>query len=139
MRHAAARTGRAGCAAFAQVVISVAVLGAIDFLLPTRDGGLASDAPWLLLELGLFAVVVAVQVPAIVNAHHPILRAMVALGVMVPLYLLIFARLYPSSSLSSPTSFSEPLNHASALYFTVTVFSLPSVSATSSRRPTACG
>jgi hypothetical protein len=108
--------------AFLQVIASVAVLSAIYFLLPTRDGGLSSQAPWLLLQLGLFAVVVALQVPAIINAHHPILRAMVALGVMVPLYLLIFARVYLSGSLTSPSSFSEPLDHASALYFTVTVF-----------------
>jgi voltage-gated potassium channel len=111
-----------GLRALVQVAGSVVVLGAIYFLVPTRDGGLSSDAPWLLLELGLFAAVVALQVPAIINAHHPILRATVALGVMVPLYLLIFARVYLSGSLSSPDSFNESLTHASALYFTVTVF-----------------
>src|SRR5690242_20443807 len=111
-----------GLRAFAQVAGSVAILGAIYFLIPTKDVGPDSDAPWLFLELGLFALVVALQVPAIIKADHPILRASVALGVLVPLYLLIFARVYLSSSLSSPGSFNEPLDHSSALYFIVTVF-----------------
>jgi voltage-gated potassium channel len=40
----------------------------------------------------------------------------------VPLYLLIFARVYLSGSLSTPASFNQPLDHQTALYFTVTVF-----------------
>ena len=40
----------------------------------------------------------------------------------MPLYLLVFARLYLSSSLSDPGTFSEPLDHATALYVTVTLF-----------------
>ena len=113
---------RRGLRALTQVVASVVALGAIYFLLPTNDRGPSSDAPWLLLELVLFAVVVAVQVPAIVKADHPILRAVVALGVLVPLYLFMFARLYLSGSLSSAGSFNESLDHVTALYFTVTVF-----------------
>ena len=105
-----------------QIVVSMAVLGAMYFLIPTRDPDQGSDLPWLLLELGLFAVVVALQVPAIVHAKFPILRAAITLGVLVPFYLLVFARLYLSSSLSNPGSFNEPLDHATALYFTVTVF-----------------
>lgn len=108
--------------ALAQVVVSILVMGAIYFLLPTDNRGIGSDLPWLLVELLLFSVIVALQVPAIVKADHPILRAVVALGVVVPLYLLIFARVYLSGSLSSPASFSQPLDHQSALYFTVTVF-----------------
>jgi voltage-gated potassium channel len=108
--------------ALTQVVVSIVVMGAIYFLLPTDDRGPSSDGPWLLLELVLFSLIVAVQVPAIVRADHPILRAVVALGVVVPLYLLIFARVYLSGSLSSPASFNEPLDHQTALYFTVTVF-----------------
>ncbi len=111
-----------GLRALVQVVVSMVVLGAIYFLVPTEARGPSSDVPWLLLELVLFAVVVALQVPAIIHADHPILRASVALGVLVPLYLLIFARVYLSGSLSSEASFNQPLDHASALYFTVTVF-----------------
>jgi hypothetical protein len=113
---------RRGLRALGHVVVSVVVLGAVYFLLPTKDAGPSSDAPWLLLELAIFGLVVALQVPAIINAEHPILRATVALGVLVPLYLLIFARVYLSGSLSNSLAFNEPLSHESALYFTVTVF-----------------
>lgn len=113
---------RLGIRAAVQITVSMAVLGAIYFLVPTNGRGPGSDVPWLLFELVLFAVVVGLQVPAIINSDYPILRAVVALGVVVPLYLLIFARVYLSGSYSDPATFSEPLDHASALYFTVTVF-----------------
>ena len=111
-----------GLRACAHVALSMAVLGAMYFLVPTQDPGQGSDLPWLVLELVLFAVVVALQIPAIINAKFPILRAAITLGVLVPLYLLVFARLYLSGSLSDPGTFSQPLDHATALYFTVTVF-----------------
>jgi voltage-gated potassium channel len=111
-----------GLKAFGQIAVSLAVLGAIYFLVPTERSGKGTDLPWLLLQLGLFTLVVALQVPAIIRSRHPILRATTALGVLVPLYLLIFACLYLSSSQSQPGAFTEPLDHATALYFTVTVF-----------------
>ncbi|MFZ2013482.1 MAG: potassium channel family protein [Nocardioides sp.] len=113
---------RLGLRAAIQIAVSMAVLGAIYFLVPTNGRGPGSDLPWLLLELGLFTLVVGLQVPAIINSDFPILRAIVALGILVPLYLLIFARVYLSGSFSDPSTFNEPLDHASALYFTVTVF-----------------
>jgi len=115
-------TWTVGLRVFVQIAVSIAALAAMYFLVPTKAPGKGSDLPWLLLELSLFAVVAAIQVPAIVNAKYPILRAAVALGVLVPLYLLIFARLYLSSSLSDPGAFTRPLDHTTALYFTVTVF-----------------
>jgi voltage-gated potassium channel len=111
-----------GLRAVGQIIVSMAILGCMYFLVPTSDPGQGSDLPWLLLELGLFAVVVAIQIPAIIHAKFPILRAAITLGVLVPLYLLVFARLYLSSSLSDPGAFNESLDLATALYFTVTVF-----------------
>jgi hypothetical protein len=113
---------KAGLRALGQVVVSAVVLGVMYVAVPTQDPGEGSDLPWLLLELGLFAVVVALQIPAIIHAKFPILRAAITLGVLVPLYLLVFARVYLSASLSDPGAFSESLDHATALYFTVTVF-----------------
>ncbi len=40
----------------------------------------------------------------------------------VPLFLLIFARIYLSNSLTDPEAFTSPLDNTTALYFTVTVF-----------------
>jgi hypothetical protein len=111
-----------GLRTFGQIAVSMAILGSMYFLVPTKDPGQGSDLPWLLLDLGLFAVVVAIQVPAIIHAKFPILRAAITLGVLVPFYLLVFARLYLSSSLSDSGAFNESLDLATALYFTVTVF-----------------
>ena len=76
----------------------------------------------MLLDLAIFGLVVAVQIPMIVKSKYPILRAVEALAVTVPLFLLAFSRIYLSSSVTDPTTFSQPLNNTTALYFTVTVF-----------------
>lgn len=107
---------------FGRVTLSITLLLAAYYLIPTRGTGESSDLPWLILELIVFGVIVGVQVPAIVKAKYPILRAVEALAVTVPLYLLIFARVYLSSSLSDPSVFTQPLDNTTALYFTVTVF-----------------
>jgi voltage-gated potassium channel len=105
-----------------RVSVSVSLLVAAYFLIPTRGSGEGSDVSWLILELFVFAVIVGVQVPAIVKAKHPVLRAVEALAVVVPVYLLIFARIYVSNSLSDTGAFNEPLDLTTGLYFTVTVF-----------------
>ena len=105
-----------------RATISISVLFTAYFLMPARRAGHGSDVPWLVVELCVFAVVVAVQVPAIIKAKHPILRATEALAILVPVYLLIFARIYLSSSLHDPSAFTRSLDNVTALYFTVTVF-----------------
>jgi voltage-gated potassium channel len=106
-----------------RVTLSASLLFTAYYLIPTKSAGEGSDAPWLILELCVFGVVVGIQVPAIVKAKHPVLRAVEALAVLVPLYLLIFARIYLSNSLTDPSAFTQPLDNTAALYFTVTVFS----------------
>jgi voltage-gated potassium channel len=103
-----------------RVVLVLTGLFAAYYLLPTRGGG--RDVPWLLLALCLFAVVVGSQVPVIVRSRTPILRALEALAVAVPAFLLIFARSYLSLSLHDPQTFSEPLDRTGSLYFTVSCF-----------------
>lgn len=111
-----------GLLVLGRVVVTVSVLGAAYFLMPAKRTDEGSGVLWLVLQLSLFAAVVGAQVPAIVRSSHPILRALEALAVLVPLYLLIFARIYLASSLEDPTGFSRPLDHVTSLYFTVTVF-----------------
>ena len=53
----------------------------------------------------------------------PGLRAIQALGVTIPLFLVVFAIVYLSLSQASTTRFSEPLDHTGALYLVITVFS----------------
>jgi len=113
---------KAGLLAALRVTLSVSALLAAYFLIPTRSADDGSDVPWLILDLGVFAVIVGIQVPAIVKAKHPILRAVEALAMVVPLFLLIFARIYLTNSLNDPSAFTQPLDLITALYFTVTVF-----------------
>ena len=101
---------------------SSAVLVAIYYLLP-----LDNSARWFaitMLSAGLAALIglVAYQVRAISGSRYPALRALEALAVTIPLFLLLFASTYLVMAALSARSFSQPLNHTDALYFTVTVF-----------------
>lgn len=108
--------------AVVRVTLSVSALFAAYFLIPTRSADGGSHWPWLVLELSVFAVIVGVQVPAIVNSKNPVLRAVETVAILVPLYLLIFARVYLANSLADSSAFTQPLDVVTALYFTVTVF-----------------
>jgi voltage-gated potassium channel len=105
-----------------RVTLSVSVLVVAYSLIPTKSSGEGSDVPGLILELCVFGVVVGIQLPAIIKSKHPVLRAAEALAILVPLYLLIFARIYLWNSLNDPAAFTRPLDNTTALYFTVTVF-----------------
>jgi hypothetical protein len=105
-----------------RIVLTFAALSAAYFLLPVPDAENPPDARSLVLQLAVFGVVGALQLPAIVGSKHPVARAVEALALTVPLFLLIFARIYLETSLHDAGSFTEPLDRTSALYFTVTVF-----------------
>lgn len=111
-----------GVALLVRVLLTVSALVAAYFLIPTRSSGAGSDLPWLILDLVVFGLIVAVRVPAIVKSKYPVVRAVETLALLVTVYLLIFARSYLSNSLSDPSGFSQPLDNVTALYFTVTVF-----------------
>ena len=101
---------------------SSAVLLAIYYLLPLNH-----SARWVAvtaLGIGLVALVglVAYQVRAISTSRFPGLRALEALAVTVPLFLVLFASTYVVMATIETGSFSQPMNHTNALYFTVTVF-----------------
>jgi voltage-gated potassium channel len=72
--------------------------------------------------LGLFAVLVAVEVRGILGSSRPRLRATRALALGVPLLLVVFAAGYCTVSAQQPEAFSEPLNRTDGLYFTMSVF-----------------
>jgi voltage-gated potassium channel len=105
-----------------QAACSTAVLVAIYYLLP-----LDHSARWFAVTALVTALVglvglVIFQVRAISGSRYPGLRALEALAVTVPLFLLLFASAYLVMAALSAHSFSQPLNHTDALYFTVTVF-----------------
>jgi voltage-gated potassium channel len=71
------------------------------------------------LAMGLL---VAWQVRAILRSPYPALRAVEAIALSIPLFLLLFAGTYAVLSGSDPGAFTEPLSQLDSLYFVVTVF-----------------
>ena len=104
-----------------RLLATVAILLTIYYLMPVHGDGLASDLPWLVLDLLLFAGLVGAQVPLILRARHPVLRSIDAMTLIVALYLMLFARVYVSLSAADPEAFTQALDRSTALYFTVTV------------------
>jgi voltage-gated potassium channel len=58
----------------------------------------------------------------ITRSHYPTLRAVEALALIVPLYVLFFATAYFLTSRSNVASFDDPLTRVDAMYFSATVF-----------------
>jgi hypothetical protein len=101
---------------------SAAVLIVIYYLLP-----LDRSTRWLaitILVIGLVALIglITFQVRAIIASPFPGLRAVEALAISVPLFLLLFASTYAVLADLAHGSFNQPMTHTNALYFTVTVF-----------------
>src|SRR3954470_4127190 len=107
----------------ARTTITVAGVIVLYYVLPLDRpfGGRTAVA----LVSGLVAVglVVAYQVRAILRSGKPTLRAIQAVALSLPLFLLLFAVIYQFLSSSDPGSFSEPMTRTDGLYFVVTVFS----------------
>lgn len=100
----------------------VLVIG-VYYAVPAGKDSTAFDVGRLVIGLLMVVVVVAWQASHIVRSELPELRAAQALGVILPVFLVVFASIYLSLSDTSRTTFSQPLDHTGALYFTVTVFS----------------
>jgi hypothetical protein len=107
---------------FLRAAGSSAVLVAIYYLLPLDNSARWFAITMLLIGLAALIGLVAYQVRAISGSRYPALRAVEALAVTIPLFLLLFASAYLVMAAISARSFSQPLNHTDALYFTVTVF-----------------
>lgn len=77
----------------------------------------------LAIELIVLAAVVSWQVRRVLNSRTPLLVAIDALALSVPLFLIVFAAMYVGISSNDPSNFNTgTLTKTDALYFTVTVF-----------------
>ena len=77
----------------------------------------------LSLEMLLLAAVVVWQVRRVFNSRTPLLTAIEALAITMPLFLVIFAAMYFVLSLDQASNFNVgAMTRTDALYFTVTVF-----------------
>jgi hypothetical protein len=92
------------------------------FVLPLGSALAADTIVVLVLGIGLVAVLLALQVRSILRSPYPAAKAVGALMVSVPLFLVLFATTYYLLAQAEPTMFSERLSRLDALYFTVTVF-----------------
>jgi len=101
---------------------SSTALVVIYYLLPLDHS--SAGAAVTMLVLGLVALIglIAFQVRSILASPFPGLRAVEALAISIPLFLLLFASAYLVIAARSAGSFSQQLTHTDALYFTVTVF-----------------
>ena len=109
--------------ALLRALLSAVVLVALYYLLPLdREWGLFS-ALWIVMGLALFIAVLSWQIRKILTSRHPGLRAIEALAVTLPLFLLLFATTYFLMSVNGSGNFSqEQLSRTDALYFAVTTF-----------------
>ena len=103
-------------------LLTTTVLVVLYYVLPYQslngDTGLR-----LLAGLAIFVGITVWQVRSITGSRYPALKAAEALGLVFPLYLLVFASTYYVLERASAANFSEALTRTDALYFTVTVFS----------------
>ena len=102
-----------------RTVLSVAMLLVIYALLPVEPTTIDTLVR-LIAALVFVALVIALQVQAIRSANYPALRAIEAAINAICAFIIVFALFYLGLAQSNPANFSEPLNHISAFYFTVT-------------------
>ena len=118
----ASRRRRLLVRALLRPALSVTGLLLLYYQLPLKNRFTGTTAAALAVGLVFFAVLLTWQVRAILTADYPRLRAVEALAVSLPLFVLVFASVYFATARNAPSSFSEGLNRTDALYFSVTVF-----------------
>ena len=104
-------------------LLTATVLVVLYYVLPLDRRWDSDTAVRLLIGLLVFAGVMVWHVRAIAGSRYPGLRAIHALGFVLPFFLVLFASTYFLMERASAASFTEPLTRTDALYFTVTVFS----------------
>ena len=111
-------------AAVARTVLTIAALVTLYYVMPVHEAWRLASGLRLLATLALFSALLVWQIRKILNAKHPGVRAIEALAVTVPIFLLLFAGTYYLMSVYGAGNFNQDdLTRTDTLYFTVTVFS----------------
>lgn len=108
---------------FAVVLGSWAALIAAFYVYPGHAGTSAGAVVKVVAGVAVVTAVTGYEVWRVTRAPIPELRAIEALGVILPLFLTVFAAIYLSLGQGAGTEFNVVLDHSKALYFVVTVFS----------------
>ena len=106
-----------------RALLNTTLLVAIYYVLPFDERFGADAAIRVLIGLVVFVCLVVWQVRNIVGSPYPGVKAVEALGLILPFYLLVFASTYFVMERTSATSFTQAMTRTDALYFSVTVFS----------------
>jgi voltage-gated potassium channel len=104
-----------------RTLVTVAGLLVLYFALPLDRAFSAGTVVALATGVLVTGLLVGWQVRSILRSQHPALRAIEALALSLPLFVLLFAANYTVLSGSQPDAFSEPLSRLDSLYFVVTV------------------
>jgi len=109
-------------AASLRTIGTTALVGAVYFLVPMdRSFGLGTIIGLVLGVLALFAVI-GWQVWRITRSDYPTIRAVEALALIVPLYVLFFATVYFLMNRANGATFGTPVSRVAGMYFSATVF-----------------
>ena len=98
------------------------MLVALYFIVPLAWIDALPVALSLVMAALLLTGITVWQVLAIIRSADPGLRAIEALAVIAPIYLLLFAGAYFLMARNDPAAFTSDLSRMDALYFTVTIF-----------------
>ncbi len=109
-------------AATVRTSLTIALVVALYFVLPLNHSSSAGVVAELVLGVLVLAGIIAWQVRRIVRSEHPTSRAVEALALSVPLYVLLFATTYFLMARANHATFGGPVSRADALYFSTTVF-----------------
>ncbi len=107
-----------------RALLTMAVLIVLYFVAPLD--GLRFVPLWISLTVacGILVAIGAWEIRGIATSPYPALRAIEALAITVPLYILLFASAYYGMAAQDADSFDVGgLTRLDTLYFTVTVFS----------------
>jgi voltage-gated potassium channel len=113
---------RAIASAVLRALGTIAALVAIYYLLPLDHTSTWHAATILAIGLVALVALVTFQVRSISRSRFPGMRAVEALAISLPLFLLLFSGTYVVMAAVSASNFGEKLTHTDALYFTVTTF-----------------
>jgi hypothetical protein len=105
-----------------RVGLVTAVLGTLYAVAPLDEEPDRSVVVQIIVALLIFAVVMTLQIVAVLRSPYPRLRALEAVAVSGLLLMLLFASAYVVMDRADHTSFTEPLNRVDSIYFTVTIF-----------------
>lgn len=123
LRELDARTRRRAIAlVVARTTITVAVILALYFLLPTtRPLAEWGEAAWLLIGALAFLAVLVWQLRRVFRSVVPEALALEVLVIVYVLFHTAMASAHLVNDVANPGSYTEPLDHVGALYFTAAI------------------